>query len=402
MAQTLQWRGRSWLAGALVIGFLGPLAGCGTTTLPAPAPAGQAAPQVASPTSPAPAPPTANQKIPGASAAIGLLLPLTGSNAALGKAMSQAGEMALFEAGDDTTALLVRDSEAQAGPVGGAKAALDQGAMVMLGPIFAAQARQVGPIAAETHVPVISFTTDRSVAAPGLYVMGILPSLQIEREVQYAASQGYKRFAALLPSTPYGQTVAQTLNSAATVAGGSVVAIEYYDPKAVEFSGIVQKLAGEGPFDALLIPEGGARLHTIAPLLAFYNIDTGRVKLLGSALWTDPTLAQESTLVGAWFAAPSAEGWAGFAQRYHAAYGTDPPRLASLAYDAVSMAATLAKAQALDEDGIVRPEGFSGIDGPFRFRPDGQIQRNLDILEVQPGGFIMKDPAAKAFPPPQG
>jgi branched-chain amino acid transport system substrate-binding protein len=274
--------------------------------------------------------------------------------------------------------------------------------MVMLGPIFAAHARQVGPVAAAAHVPVISFTTDRSVAGPGLYVMGILPSLQIEREVRYAASQNYKRFAALLPSTPYGQTVAQALNSAATLAGGSIAAIEYYDPKAVEFSGIVQKLANEGPFDALLIPEGGTRLHTIAPLLAFYNIDTSKVKVLGSALWTDPTLAQEQTLVGAWFAAPSAQGWAGFAQRYHAAYDADPPRLASLVYDAVGMAATLAKAQALNDGGITRPEGFSGIDGPFRFRPDGQVERNLDILEVQPGGFMLKDPAPKSFPPPQG
>jgi branched-chain amino acid transport system substrate-binding protein len=316
--------------------------------------------------------------------------------------MSQAGEMALFEAGDDTTALVVRDSEAEAGPAGGAKAALDEGVMIMLGPVFAAHAKQVGPVAAAAHVPVISFTTDRSVAGPGLYVMGILPNLQVEREVQYAAGQGYKRFAALLPSTPYGQTIAQTLNSAAGLAGGSVVAIEYYDPKAVEFSGVVQKLAGEGPFDALLIPEGGTRLHTIAPLLAFYNIDTSKVKVLGSALWTDPTLAQESTLAGAWFAAPSAEGWAAFAQRYHAAYGADPPRLASLAYDAVSMAATLAKAQALNDAGITRPEGFSGVDGAFRFRPDGQVERNLDILEVQTGGFMVKDPAPKAFPPPQG
>jgi ABC-type branched-subunit amino acid transport system substrate-binding protein len=341
-------------------------------------------------------------KIPGATATIGLLLPLSGPNAALGKALGQAGQMALFETGNDTTALVIRDSEAVSGPVGGAQAAMAEGATVLLGPVFAAHAKQVGPVAIAAHVPVVSFTTDRSVAAPGVYVMGILPSLQVDRVVQYAASQGAKRFAALVPSTPYGQTIAQALNEAATKSGGSVAAIEYYEPSAMDYSDVVQRLASEGPFDALLIPEGGARLHAIAPLLAAYKIDTTKVKILGSALWTDPTLATEPTLTGAWFAAPPAGAWGAFVQRYNANFGTDPPRLASLAYDAVTMATTLAATNALNDAGITRPEGFPGIDGPFRFRADGQVERNLDIIEVQPMGFTVKDPAPTTFPPPQG
>ena len=344
----------------------------------------------------------ATPKIPGATTTLGLLLPLSGSNAPLGKALSQAGQMALLETGDDTTALVVRDSETPAGPVGGAEDAIGEGAAVLLGPIFAAHAKQVAPPAAAAHVPVLSFTTDRTVAGAGVYVMGILPSLQIERVVQYASAQGFKRFAALVPSSPYGQAVAQALNDATLHAGASVAAIEYYDPGAAEFSGVVQKIAAAGPFDALLIPEGGVRLHTIAPLLAFYNIDTTKVKVLGSALWTDPKLASEPTLAGAWFAAPSAAAWSAFAQRYRDAYGADPPRLASLAYDAVSMAAELAKTQSLNDAGITRPEGFNGIDGPFRFNANGLVERNLDIIEVQPGGFTVKDPAPKTFPPPQG
>jgi ABC-type branched-subunit amino acid transport system substrate-binding protein len=357
------------------------------------------------PTAPAPSAvpaPTVTGKIPGATTTVGLLVPLSGPNAALGRALSQAGQLALFDTGDQTTALVVRDSEGSAGPVGAAQSAMQEGATILLGPVFAAATKQVGPAAATAHVPVVSFTTDKTVAGPGLFVMGILPGLQIDREVQFAAGQGFKSFAALLPSTTYGQIVAQALNQAATKAGGKVVAIEYYDPAAVDYTAAVQKLAGEGPFDALLIPEAGNRLHAIAPLLAAYKIDTTKVKILGSALWTDPSLANESTLVGAWFAAPPASGWATFAQNYHAAYGDNPPNLASLAYDAVAMTTTLAKANQLDQAGITRPEGFVGINGPFRFLPNGLVERNLDIMEVQPSGFILKDPAPQTFPPPQG
>jgi len=199
------------------------LAGCGGAVHQKVA----AAPQTGSTTPPAmtPLPPVASTpttpKIPGATATIGLLLPLSGPNAALGKALGQAGQMALFETGDDTTALVMRDSETVGGPVGGAQAAMAEGATVLLGPVFAAHAKQVGPVASAAHVPVVSFTTDRSVAGPGVYVMGILPSLQVERVVQFAASQGAKRFAALVPSTPYGQAIAQALNEAATKSGGN-------------------------------------------------------------------------------------------------------------------------------------------------------------------------------------
>src|SRR5215469_5578147 len=244
MAQPSDWTGRLGLARALALTFGLTLAACGGGHRVATAPQTGQAPKPA-PAAPAPAPatpaPTA-PKIEGATATVGLLLPLSGPNAGLGKALSQAGQLALFETGDDTTALVLRDSETVGGPVGGAQAAMQEGATVILGPVFAAHTKAVAPVTTAAHVPIVSFTTDRTVAGPGVYVMGILPSLQVEREVQYAASQGAKRFAALVPSTPYGQAVAQALNEAVTKAGGTVVAIEYYDTSAGDFSAVVQKL----------------------------------------------------------------------------------------------------------------------------------------------------------------
>ncbi len=376
------------------------LAGCQTPRTPS-APSPQQATPAPAPVTPAPPmqPTPAGPQVPGATATVGLLVPLSGPNAGLGQALTQAAEMALFDAGNQTTALVVHDTETPAGPGAAAQASIDQGANILLGPIFAAHAKTVGPIAASAHVPVIAFTTDVSAASPGLYVMGILPSLQIDRDVAYASSQGFKRFAALLPNSPYGHAVADALGPATAAHQAQMAQIEYYDPNAVEFSGVVEKLAADGPFDALLIPEGGSRLRSIAPLLGFYNIDTTKVKLLGSALWTDPNLASEPALVGAWFASPSASAWTGFAQRYRAAFGSDPPRLASLAYDAMTMAASLAKTNDFSDATLSRTDGFTGIDGAFRFASDGRVQRNLDIVEIQRSGFVVKDPAPKDFQP---
>ena len=360
----------------------------------APAPSGSLLPPISSAT-PAPTAP----KIPEASATLGLLLPLSGTNGQLGQALDHAAEMALFDAADTKTALVVRDTETPQGPAGAAQAALDEGANILLGPIFADHARQVGPVAANGHVVDVAFTTDKSVAGNGVYVMGILPGLQIDRIVDFASQQGRKSFAALLPDSPYGHLVADTFTAAAARDHVGVSAVEYYPADAMEFSGPVGKLATDPPFDALLIPMGGFQLRSIVPLLAFYKIDTTQVKLLGSALWDDPNLTAERALDGAWYAAPADDSWASFAERYRAAYAADPPKLAGLAYDAVTMAAALAKSGDFSPQALTRPDGFTGVNGVFRFGADGLVQRNLAIYELGPNGATIKDPAAKSFGP---
>lgn len=381
------------------------LAGCGGPSLTAGGKPEQAAPQTSQPApSLTTVEPTvgapANPRIAGASTTVGLLVPMSGSNASLGRALSQAAEMALFDAGDDKTALVVRDTEGAGGAGGAAQAAIDQGANILLGPIFANQAKLVAPVAAAAHVPVVAFTTDKSVAAPGVYVMGVLPSLQIDREVGYAASQGYKKFALLVPESPYGHAVADALGDAMARYNVSLAGIEYYGANATEFSGVVQKLSTSGAFDALVIPEGGFRLRAIVQLFSFYNIDTTKVKLLGSALWSDPSLAREPALAGAWFAEVPSEVWTSFDQHYKSVYGSSPPRRASLAYDAMTLASALAKNGDFSEAGLTQPGGYLGVDGAFRFRPGGMVERNLAIIEVQPSGFVVKDPAPKVFQPP--
>ena len=99
---------------------------------------------------------------------------------------------------------------------------------------------------------------------------------------------------------------------------------------------------GDIPYDAVFMPEGGLALRNLAPLLPYFDIDPKRVKFIGTALWDDPTLAQEPPLHGGWFAAPDGDNWDAFAARYERIYRTNPPRLASMAYDAVALAGRLA------------------------------------------------------------
>jgi hypothetical protein len=163
----------------------------------------------------------------------------------------------------------------------------------------------------------------------------------------------------------------------------------------------VRQFANEGhDYDALFLAEGDGRLKALAPQLPYFNIDPGQVKLLGTGLWDEPGLGVEPALDGGWYAAPSPAARAAFEQHYREVYKTAPPRLATLGYDATALAAILARAPQganFSDATLTNPNGFAGVDGIFRLRPDGLVQRGLSVLEVHRGAGTIIDPAPESF-----
>jgi ABC-type branched-subunit amino acid transport system substrate-binding protein len=416
-------RRRFGAALAASLGFAGALAGCGGTVAgPGPRPQAGAPPGLGSGSSPVvvgPPPAELGQAQSGAPN-VALLLPLSGPNAALGRALQDAAQMAVFDNADRTFRLIPRDTGGT--PDGAARAAQEaiaQGARLIVGPLLATEAQAVGPIAAGAGVNIITLSNDRSVAGANVFVIGLTPNQQMSRLIAFARSRGVSRFAALLPNNAFGSAVEESVRANAAAAGGELVRVARYDASG-DPSSAIQTLIGQpnsqqgaqpprgGPaprpqqvdFDALVMPDQAGRLLTIAPLVQFYGVDPARVRILGSAFmgW-DVRVQREPALVGAWYAAPPPEARADFDRRYRETYSRDAPPLATLAYDATAVAAVLAKTRNGDFStaAIGSPQGFAGMDGVFRFRPDGTAERALAVIEVQRDGLRAVSPAAQQF-----
>ena len=392
-------------------GFSFLLAGCAPNLPPPQAPSQQ---QQAAPAA-APTPTVGpDLTLPAASneAKVALLLPLSGQNAGVGRTLLQAAEMGIFDAAGDDFSLIVRDSAAPGGPAAAVSSALQEGAKLVLGPVFSTEIAPAAQ-AAGSLVPVISFSNDRSAARPGVFVLGLAPQAQVERVVGYATGQQVKRFAILYPNSPFGNLVRQAYQDAVVQAGGQVATMQAYDPKSNDFVATVQALSASyksSGFDAIMIPEGGQNLRTIASMLPGYDIPiakagggptpAGVVRLLGTALWNDPSLAREQSLSGGWFASTPPDRWAAFAQRYQQIYGAAPDPRAGVVYDAVTLAVALSKSKQGGDFSLTRltdPSGFSGVTGLFRLNADGTTNRGLSVLEIGPGGITIRDPAPATF-----
>jgi branched-chain amino acid transport system substrate-binding protein len=335
---------------------------------------------------------------------IGVILPFTNSSPstrAIATGMLKAAQLALYDSGSRDIVLMTADDNA-ARPQEAAAAAeklLNQGAEVIIGPLFAASVTAVAPIARDRGVPVLAFSTDRSVAGDGVYLLSFQPQSEVNRVVAYAIGQGHKNFAALVPSTSYGHVAEEAFRKEVKEGGGTVVSVEHFSPSSGAVMNQTSAIAKSGA-DAVFIPQGGTLLRSIAPSLAFNGADTTKVKLLGTGLWDDPAVTHEAALRDGWFAAPAPEADRGFVSKYRSTFGSAPPQLAALAYDAVSLIALLGSGkpyQRFTTATLTDPNGFSGVDGIFRFNPDGSIERGLSVLAIRPGGFSTVDPAPGTF-----
>ena len=335
---------------------------------------------------------------------VGLLLPFSNGSSQtryLATAMMKAAQLALFDAGNPGIILISADEGSTPdSAANGARSLLAQGAEVIVGPLFSASVSAVAPVAHDRAVPVIAFSTDVKTAGNGVYLLSFQPENEVRRTVAYAIETGHKHFAALVPPTAYGNHIADAIKADAEAHGADVADIERLDP-ATQATALHNIAASNA--DVLIVAAGGNTLRELAPALAENGIDRSKIKLMGTGLWDDPSIAKETALEGGWFAAPAPDADASFNAKYKAAFGNDPPQLATLAYDAVSLVALLSSGEPyhrFTDQALTDPNGFAGVNGILRFNPDGTSERGLAILAVEPDGFRVVDPSPHTFEKP--
>ncbi|WP_416907657.1 MAG: penicillin-binding protein activator [Polymorphobacter sp.] len=400
---------RSWglaQAGrALAIGLATLVAACAAPQR-GPAPPPPPPVQPAEPDAPPPLPQAAQNKV-------ALLVPLTGPNAPVGRSIANAASMALTDLGDTNINLRVYDTAT--GAEGAAARALGEGAGVILGPLLARDVRVVSARARARQVPVIAFSNDVSVAGDNVWIMGFQPEQAIARVVRYARSRGVERFAALVPAGVYGERAQLAFVRAVAAAGGQATAVATYTREPASQGAAVRTVTAIDersrarsatlppvPFQALLIADSGSNAVRFVPALSRFGAGPGETTLLGTELWnSEPGLARNAGMNGALFATVPDGNFRTLQTRYRARYGSTPSRLASLGYDSVLVINAIAGRWALDAPFPVREltsrQGFSGVDGAFRFGGAHIAERAMEVEQIGEGRLRVVSPAPRGF-----
>lgn len=341
---------------------------------------------------------------------VAILLPLSSSNAGVRKqaeSILAGAEMALFQAGLENVILIPKDTGGvQSKTRQVAIEALNEGADAFIGPVFAENVAAVNEIAALNNIPVLAFSTNSQIAGNGVYLVSLPLEEEVKRIVDWATLNGVTQFAMFGPANSYGYKVESALRFETSLRNATVIQTELYDPKEPSPTDSAQRIAqtlietdkyfpGEV---AVLIPEQGTRLRSVAPLLPYYDVDIKTIKILGTGLWNTSDVWREPTLEGGVFAAPDPTTVSQYNNIYQQINGHEASSMSNLGYDATLMSLMMLSEGSLNRASLERRDGFMGTNGLFRFRTNGTIERGLSIVQVTGRGDVrVIDPGKQSF-----
>lgn len=331
---------------------------------------------------------------------VGMVVPLTqngGGPNPIGVSMRNAAQLAIDGFGAPYITLMIEDDHSSADAAAqAAQSELGAGAQLILGPVFATDVRAASAATKSAGRPMIAFSTDVTVAAQGVYLLSFLIQGYVDRILQYAVSTGKKSFAIMAPQNDYGNVAAERFQQMAGNLNTQVIVTARYS--AGQMATAAQQVAAvQGQIDALFIPEQADAMPAVAGALGSAAVKT---KFLGTGVWNDARVLKLPQMQGAWFSAPDNSGFDAFAQRYRAKFNSEPARLATLSYDAVTLAAALARnggSDPFNQAALTSVSGFNGADGVFRFRADGTNERGLAVMEINDGAAKVISPAPRSF-----
>ncbi len=371
------------------------LAACAPTAKQAPAP-------VITENAPIPTPVPQDNSVK-----IALLLPLSGPAQQVGNAMLDAAQLALFSTNMPSLTLIPIDTEGGDAKIAeNTRQAIARGARIIIGPLFSQNTAVAARVAKAHNVNVLSFSNDTSLAGNGVFLLGFILEEQVQRVADYAMAQGINEFYILAPATPYGRLATEHLRNIVVQNSGTIDRTEFYTASGQNLALTVENIATainnnrSDTVKALFIPEGGEKLATITNLLAKYPMDYGHLRLLGTGQWDDISSLKNPQLEGGWFASVSPEQHALFEESFKRQYGYKPLRIASLAYDAIALAYSIAnqpQGASFNKATLTNPRGFAGIDGIFRLKPTGITERKLAVLQITDGQFQVIAPPDTGF-----
>ena len=339
---------------------------------------------------------------------VGLILPLSapGNAGVAAQSMKNAAEMALAEFNNPNIQLLVKDD---AGTPQGAQQARSRRSTKAprssSGRCSRNRSARSAQVARTRSIPVIAFSTDANVAARGVYLLSFLPESDVERIVDYAVSQGKRSFAALVPDNAYGTVVEAAFKQEVARRGGRVVALEHY-PLDHEQDGRAgpARRAGRRPASTRSsFRTAPTRCRTWCrrspPPASTSSACSCSAPACGTIRASSPT--RRSTAAGMRRPIRPASAISRPAIAPATARIRCAPRRSPMTRWRWSPRWSRRKgAQRFSEQMLTNSSGFAGIDGVFRFRPDGTNERGLAVLRGDADRAARSvSPAPQSFAP---
>ncbi len=360
---------------------------------------------------------------------VGFLLPLSGDAMSVGLSLFNTATLALFEHNKKNILLRVYDTEGtDFGAVSAINKAIEDGVNVVVGPLFYAETRAIAGIAKNNNILVFSLSNEERLrGTDNVFVTGAIAEQEIEQLLTKLVEENNLNYLAFLPNDVYGATIHNILKRKIKAKDATLIKADFYLKN--DETSFEKKLAnllrayrtsdefnqkyeesknestdGKQPAyivnepdkiypDVLFIAEGDKISEAVGKIVYKHLKNTRNIKIVGiTKLDTTTNIEKNPYLNGAIFTGGNPELRAKFQNSYQSAYNLKPARpinISTLLYDLIRVLDKFYTFKnnhyVLDTTQLFNPLGFDGIEGKFRFLPNGLIERNFFVMQVLDG-----------------
>ncbi|GHH71422.1 branched chain amino acid ABC transporter substrate-binding protein [Streptosporangium violaceochromogenes] len=343
---------------------------------------------------------------------LGMLIPQSGSEAAIGPYMSNAAQLAIDEInakggvlGRKLELKTADDACDAQSAVAGANKLVTEGVNVSVGGYCSGATLPTLPIFGKANIPmIIPAANSQELVDQKLkhvFLINGTGSQQAAAADKWMTKEGAKSVVLVHDNTSYSKDIALRTKALLDAPGGAdAVLVETVTPKESDYSANVTNILAKKPdyvYWTGYFQEGGLIVRQLRQagykghiLLGDGSVSPKFIEIAGNdaAEGVYATMTQTpDTLEGA-------ENWIA---SYKKKFGTDPGPYSNQAYDAVRLAAeAIGKAGGTDGTKVVAAlegiDGFPMFSGPLKFTPEHTLSNGgFQILVVKGGKFALQD-----------
>ncbi|MGD9293249.1 MAG: penicillin-binding protein activator [Roseobacter sp.] len=343
----------------------------------------------------------------GATVPVALLVPSgsgQGTDELLAQSLENAARLAMRDLNGVEIDLRVYQTAGDAALAGAnAAKAVEEGAEIIIGPVFAAAANAAGKAVAGKGVSVLSFSNNAAIAGGNLFVLGPTFQSTADRMASYAASQGKQRYVIVYSEDVAGTQARNAIQRAVATYGGQIVGSVGYALSQQDVIAAIPQITdavnSAGADAVFFTTDTATALPLLSQLLPEAGVSTEVAQYIGLTRWDIP--AQTLSLPGVqngWFAIPDPGASSTFSNKYQSAYGTAPHPIGGLAFDAIAAIGALAsQGSGLSPAALAQGAGYRGASGIFRLNPDGSNTRGLAVATISSAQVQILSPAPQRF-----
>ena len=326
-----------------------------------------------------------------------VFLPLTGDYSNFGVKIRKAIDIAILSFGSNNIRFIYYDT-GEGNNEKDLKNLLENvSPNLILGPFTREFLLKIKPFSKNNSIPMLTYSNDIAMIENNIWSLGFSPEEQVESVISCALNYGFERFGLIVPNNLYGNIILETSvelinNDKDNYFDKLLLTNKQINDKKKLFTIIKQFVnykdgenAAHKKFDAIFLGGSKEFILEIAPLLAFYDVDSKKIKILGTEKYNIKDIRNEPSLEKSWFPKISSKNEKEFKLIWKKNWGDDTNYFSNAGFDSALIAINFLNQEKKAANFFKNVK--SSLNG-FTFNKSGYVKKPVSIMQIEKLGKL--------------